>query len=213
MTKMRFLALLAVLALFLTLPAIASAQQVPPHVFIGTVTENGGEAPVGREVTAYIGGVVQGSATVQAGGAYTLLVNQGTGDAISFKIGNLDADQSATWEQGGGTVLDLIAGGAGGAAGSVGPAGPQGSPGSDGADGADGARGPAGPAGPSGPGGAEGPAGSDGADGAPGAAGSAGSTGSAGAAGAGGALGLIGLILAIIALIGVGVVYFMPRRA
>ncbi len=201
------------LPLLLTLPAIASAQQVPPHVFICTITVNGLDAPVGTAVTAYIGGVAQGSTTVQGDGAYTLLVNQGTGDAISFKIGNLDADQSATWEQGGGTVLDLMAGGAGGAAGSVGPAGPAGPPGTNGADGADGARGPAGPAGPSGPGGTEGAAGSDGADGTPGAAGSAGPTGSAGAAGAGGALGLIGLILAIIALIGVGVVYFMPRRA
>lgn len=213
MTKMRFLALLAVLALFLTLPAIASAQQVPPHVFIGTVTVNGLDAPAGTPLTAVIGGVVQGSTTVEASGAYTLLVNQGSGTDITFKIGNLDAAETASWDQGGGTLLDLVAGGAGGAAGSVGPAGAQGPAGSDGADGADGERGAAGPAGPSGPAGASGQDGAAGAAGAPGSDGAAGQTGSAGAAGAGGGLGLIGLILAIIALVGVAAVYFMPKRA
>ena len=216
MTKMRFLALLAVLALFLTLPAIASAQQVPPHVFIGTVTVNGLDAPAGTAVTAVIGGVVQGSTSVMGGGGYTLLVNQGSGTDITFKIGSLDAAESATWDQGGGTVLDLNAGGAGGAQGSMGPAGPPGLPGKDGADGAAGARGaagPAGPAGPSGAAGAAGQAGVAGVAGAPGTAGGVGPAGPAGAAGGGGALGLIGLILAIIALVGVAAVYFMPRRA
>ena len=213
MTKMRFLALLAVLALFLTLPAIASAQQVPPHVFIGTATENGVPAPVGRAVTASIDGVVVGSTTVKAGGGYTLLVNQGTGTAITFKVGNLDAAQTATWVQGGGGVLDLVVGGAGAAGAAdaaVGPAGQAGPPGSKGEQGATGDRGPAGPSGPSG---ADGPAGAAGPAGGPGSAGPAGTVGPAGPAGGGGALGLIGLILAIIALVGVGAVYFMGRQS
>jgi hypothetical protein len=210
MTKMRFLALLAVLALFLTLPAIASAQQVPPHVLIGTVTENGVPAPVGRAVTASIDGVVVGSTTVEAGGGYTMLVNQGTGTAITFMVGNLDAAQTATWEQGGGSVLDLVVGGAGGA---VGPAGPAGPPGDQGATGDRGPAGPAGPAGPSGTSGADGQAGAAGLAGAPGATGPAGAVGSAGPAGGGGIIGLIGLILAIIALIGVGAVYFTGRQS
>ena len=210
MTKMRFLALLAVLALFLTLPAIASAQQVPPHVFIGTVTENGVPAPVGRAVTASIDGVVVGSTTVKAGGGYTMLVNQGTGTAITFMVGNLDAAQTASWEQGGGFVLDLVVGGAGGAGGAVGPVGPAGPPGDQGATGD---RGPAGPAGPNGSSGADGPSGAAGAPGAPGATGPAGAVGSAGPAGGGGIIGLIGLILAIIALIGVGAVYFTGRQS
>ena len=108
MTKMRVLALLAVLALFLTLPAVASAQQVPPHVFIGTVTLNGVSAPVGTPLTAYIGGVVQGSTIVGSNGRYgydpvqspALMVNQGTGTDITFKVDNLDADETASWEQG-----------------------------------------------------------------------------------------------------------------
>ena len=213
MTKMRFLALLAVLALFLTLPAIASAQNVPPHVFIGTVTVNGLAAPAGTPVTAYIGGVVQGSTTVRGGGGYTLLVNQGEGTDITFKVGNLDAAETFTWDQGGGDVLDLNAGGAGGAGGPAGPPGPPGAPGAKGDAGVAGARGSAGPAGPSGPAGAEGPSGSAGAAGAAGSAGSVGPAGPTGAAGGGGVLGLIGLILAIIALVGVIAVYFMPRRA
>ena len=212
MTKMRILALLAVLALFVTLPAVASAQQVPPHVFIGTVTVNGLDAPVGTAVTAWIDGVVQGTTTVQGGGGYTLLVNQGSGTAITFMVGSLDSAETATWEQGGGEVLDLNAGGVGGAGGPPGPAGPPGPPGAKGDPGV-GERGPAGPAGPSGPAGADGPAGAAGPAGGPGAAGSVGPAGPQGQAGGAGVLGLIGLILAIIALVGVAAVYFMPRRA
>ena len=39
MTKVNILALLAVVALFLTLPAVVFAQQVQPHVFVGTATD------------------------------------------------------------------------------------------------------------------------------------------------------------------------------
>jgi len=83
------------------------AQQIPPHVFIGTVTINGVLAPVGTAITAFIDGVVQGSTEVGSGGGYTLVVNQGSSTDITFKIGNLDANETATWEQGGATTLDL----------------------------------------------------------------------------------------------------------
>ena len=52
MTKMRVLALLAVMVMMLMVPAVASAQQVPPHVFIGTVTVNGLAAPAGTLLSA-----------------------------------------------------------------------------------------------------------------------------------------------------------------
>ena len=117
--------MLAALPLLFMLPATASAQQVPPHVFIGTVTIDGLDAPIGTAVTASIDGVVQGSTAVQAGGTYTLMVNRSTGNAISFKIGNLDASEKATWEKGGGTILDLNASVTGGAQGSVSPSGAQ----------------------------------------------------------------------------------------
>lgn len=58
---------------------------------------NGLASPVGTVVTAFINGVEQGSATVRAGGAYKLTVSQGTGTAISFKVGDLDAAEIACW--------------------------------------------------------------------------------------------------------------------
>ncbi len=72
MTKMRVLALLAVMVMMLMVPAVASAQQVPPHVFTGTVIVNGLSAPAGTTVSAVIDGVEQGSASVAAGGGYVL---------------------------------------------------------------------------------------------------------------------------------------------
>ena len=79
MIKMRVLALLAVMVMVLMVPAVASAQQVPPHIFIGTVTVNGLAAPAGTAVFAVIDGVEQGSTTVTAGGGYVLHVSQGRG--------------------------------------------------------------------------------------------------------------------------------------
>ena len=157
MTKIRVLALLAVMMMVLMVPAVASAQQVPPHVLIGTVTVNGLSAPVGTAVYAFIDGVQQGSATVGAGGSYVLTVSQGSGTDISFLVDTLTAGETASWEQGGADLLDLTAGGIGGTEGAdavVGPAGPKGDAG------AAGERGPVGPAGPAGAAGTEaGPAG------------------------------------------------------
>ena len=205
MTKMRVLALLAVMVMMLMVPAVASAQQVPPHVFTGTVIVNGLSAPAGTMIWAVIDGVQQGSTTVESRGAYTLQVSQGSGTDISFMVNTLTAVESASWQQGGADVLDLTAGGTG-AVGTAGPAGPKGDTGAAGDAGDRGPVGPAGPAGAVGPGSSE-----AGPDGPAGAAGSAGPAGPQGAAGGGG-LGLIGLILSIVALLGVAGVYFASRR-
>jgi hypothetical protein len=210
MLKMKFLGLLAVMALLLTLPAVASAQQVPPHILIGTVTVNGLPAPVGTQVRAMIGGQQVGATTIGSNGSYQIQVAQGDGTEITFMVGNLTAQETATWEQGGADVLNLTASSVGPGPGAPadlqeiidalladpdfraqlqgdpGPAGPAGPAGPEGPAGAEGAAGPAGPAGPTGPAGPQGPAG-------------------------GGAVAWIGLILAIIAIIGVGVVYFLLR--
>ncbi len=208
MTKMRVLALLAVMVMMLMVPAVASAQQVPPHVFTGTVIVNGLSAPAGTMIWAVIDGVQQGSTIVESRGAYALQVSQGSGTDISFMVNTLTAVESASWQQGGADVLDLTAGGIGGT-GAVGTAGPAGPKGDTGAAGDAGDRGPVGPAGPAG---AVGPGSSEaGPDGPAGAAGSAGPAGPQGAAGGGG-LGLIGLILSIVALLGVAGVYFASRR-
>jgi hypothetical protein len=204
MTKLRFLALLSVLALLFALPVVVSAQQVPPHVFIGTVTVNGLRAPAGTEVTALADGQELATTTVEPDGTYTLLVPRTEGE-VTFRVGTLTAQQNADWEQGGADMVNLTASSVGPGPGpdgtpappAVGPAGPAGEPGPAGPAGEVGPAGPPGPAGPAGP---------------PGPAGPAGPAGTAGTGGIFGLLGLIGFILAIIALIAVAAVYFTARQ-
>ena len=212
MLKVRILALLAVLALSLTmLPAVASAQSLP-YIVIGTATINGQAAPVGTLVTALIAGKVVASETISERGKLpTLQVKAGDGTEITFTLDALLAEQTATWERGDRIVLDLTANAlTGGDDG--GPVIP-GRQGRIGPAGAAGAQGPAGPQGPAGAAGSDGADGADGTDGTNGAAGAQGSQGLAGSAGGGGGpLGIIALILAIIALVGVGAVYYLGRQ-
>jgi hypothetical protein len=207
MIKLRFLALLTVLALLLALPTVASAQQVPPHVFHGTVTVNGLPAPTGTEVTALAGGQPVATDAVDQNGEYTLLVPQSEGE-ITFRVGTLNAAETSNWEQGGANIVNLTASsftqapdGDSGTPppGVVGPAGPPGEPGPAGEAGPAGPPGPAGEAGPPGPQGPAGPTGPPGPQ------------GPSGSSGIFGILGLIGFILAIIALIAAAAVYFTAR--
>ncbi len=204
MTQLRFLALLTVLALLLALPAVASAQQVPPHVFHGTVSVNGLPAPTGAEVTALAGGQPVATDAVDQNGEYTLLVPQSEGE-ITFRVGTLNAAETSNWEQGGANIMNLTASSFAQpstdgtpAPGAVGPAGPRGE------------SGPAGEAGPAGP---LGPAGEAGPPGPQGPAGPPGPQGPSGSSGIFGILGLIGFILAIIALIAAAAVYFTTRQS
>ena len=183
MTTKRVLVLLTVIVFLFSLPAVAFAQESPPHIFIGNVFDvSGGTTAAGTVVTASINGAEQGRTTVTAGGQYTLPVSQGVGTDITFKIGNLDASETDTWMFGGATVLNLNAvstvtvqpipvANAQGPQGDVGPpgapgaAGPRGDPGTAGLAGLkgdQGAAGPAGSAGPPGSAGAVGPAGTAG---------------------------------------------------
>jgi len=219
MTKTRFLTLVMALALLLAIPTAVFAQRVPPHVFVGTASLNGVAAADGAAVTAWVDGA-QVADAYASGGEYTLLVDQGdssfAGKTVSFRVGGVDAAETADWTQGGAEVLDLVA-----AAGSSSSTASSGDTGATGAAGAKGAKGDTGATGPAGSVGAAGAAGSDGSAGAAGAtgpAGSAGSAGSAGAAGAdgadgGGGLGVIALIVAIVALLAAGGSYMMGRRA
>ncbi len=218
--RVRVLALVAVVALLLTLPAVASAQQMPPHVFVGMATLNNIPAMAGTEVMAMVDGNPAGSVMVGQRGKFTLRA-AGPGEEVTFKIGSFDAMETAQWEQGGAMMLNLSAipvmMGPTESNGKMmepvpGPQGPKGDPGARGASGPAGPAGPAGTAGAVGAGSA-GPAGADGAAGADGPAGPTGPAGPAGAAGGGGPLGLIGFILAIVALIGVVGVYFVSRSS
>ncbi len=196
MTTKRALALLTVIMLLYSLPTVVNAQENPPQVLVGTAFDvSGGTVSAGTIVTAYINGVEQGSATVRAGGEYTLQVRRGSGTVITFKIGSFNASQTFTWEQGGIDLLNLNAVGGvtvvpppvasvQGPQGEVGPEGPQGS---------------AGPRGDQGPAGAAGSAGLPGRDGEVGAQGTDGPRGGAGEVGPEGPAG--GTLLSIIALI------------
>ena len=219
MTKAKILAFLAVMAMVLIVPAVAFAQAVPPHIFIGSVTVNGLSAPTGTVVSAVVGGVEQGNTTVSSTGSYTLQVSQGSGTDIVFMVDTLTASETATWQQGGADVLNLTAGsGAVAGAGTDGARGASGAKGSKGDKGDAGERGPAGPAGPAGSAGSAGSdgkagaAGSDGAAGAAGSDGAAGKAGAAGSSGGGGPVGLIALILSIVAILGVIGVYFASKQ-
>ena len=171
MTTERILALLMVILFLFSLPAVAYAQQTPPHIFIGKAFNvSGGVVSAGTLVSAYINGEAQGSTTVRADGGYTLMVTQGAGTSITFRIGAVDATETAIWQQGGATVLNLNAGSGvtvlptpissvPGRLGEVGPEGPPGPPGAKGDIGPTGAAGSNGVAGPPGPKGATGDAG------------------------------------------------------
>ena len=212
MTTMRALALLTVMMFLYSLPAVANAQQNPPHFFIGKVFDASG-APVsaGTVVTAYINGELQGSATVRAGGDYTLPVSQGTGTGITFRIGSLDARETASWMFGGATVMDLTAGGA-----AVQPTpisnvqGPKGDVGPEGPPGAAGPRGDQGPAGAAGSSGLPGRDGEVGAQGPDGPRGGAGEVGPAGPSG-GTILSIIALILSAVAATAAALAYLKPK--
>ena len=93
-----------------TPPAPAATVQPAP-----TVTLDGGCQPVpdGTLVTAWVdeGQVASSQA---ANGRYTLFVEQPegasfSGKAVSFKINNINASESAIWAQGGGDELNLTA--------------------------------------------------------------------------------------------------------
>ena len=85
MTKTRFLALFAALALLFTISTAVFAQKVPPHAFVGTAS--------GSTVTAWVGGVEVATADV-VDGSYVIRVEGAAGDAISFQIDGADAAES-----------------------------------------------------------------------------------------------------------------------
>jgi hypothetical protein len=231
MTKVRVLALLAVLAL-LVLPVFGRtvlAQQTQPHRFGGTATLDGKLVGAGVTVTAWIELKQVATTTTNASGVYIIDVIQPEGASyagkpVSFLIAGAGgpATQKGTWVLGGANELNLTA-----VSGPpptpvpppapvAGPAGPKGATGAAGAKGDVGARGAVGPAGPAGPPGAstKGDTGAAGAAGPAGAAGAKGDTGAAGAQGKAGSpvLGIIAIIIAAVAIVGAGAVLMKSRQ-
>ena len=115
MTKVKLLALLAVVALILVLPAIALAQSPPelPCAFSGTVSVNGANVADGTVVTAMIGNATYTDTT--ANSTYSIIIAQPegasyAGQTVTFKIGADTVSQTGTWEAGGSKTVNLIIG-------------------------------------------------------------------------------------------------------
>ena len=92
-----FVAILA--AVLSSIPWVA-AQGPPPHIFIGNASVDGGPAPAGTIITALADGVPVDSVTVDASGDFQGLQVNTAGLTITFKIGDLLAEQSLTSEVG-----------------------------------------------------------------------------------------------------------------
>ena len=115
MTKSKTLALLAVVAMLITLPAVALAQAQPPRpaVFGGTATLDGAAVADGTTVTAEIDGTEVASIEV-TGGTYAFSIAQPPGQSfagkeITFKIGDFVAKETGVWNADGGAELNLTA--------------------------------------------------------------------------------------------------------
>ena len=103
-----------------------------PHCFSGNVTIGGSPAPIGTVITAVIGGTEYGSIQTTEVGKYgdpgqsigkRLLVTataDQSGETITFLVNGVTAKETAVFEVGGGTVLDLSVPGSGGTGGSGG---------------------------------------------------------------------------------------------
>ncbi|MCH7713648.1 MAG: hypothetical protein IIC99_08505 [Chloroflexi bacterium] len=226
MTKVRMLALMAVAALLLVFPAVAFGQQIPPHLSAVTANVDGAPASNGTVVTAWIDGNQVASGEVTDGVAILIISGDAsfTGKTISFKIGNFDAAETDTWEQGGHVNPEITISASSVMEPTAVPAtavpvvvatAEKGDKGDKGDTGSAGATGPAGPAGAAGDKGDAGPAGSAGSAGTAGAVGDAGPAGAAGTAGEGGGglIGIIALILAIVAIAAAGGAFVIGRRA
>ena len=229
MTKTKFLALFSVLALLLTIPAVAFAQS-PPAIFVGNVMiDIDGEmapAPDGTTITAEVDGEDVATAMTMDG-EYNLTIADGTdGMMVMFMIGDAMAMEEGSWMQGVqkldlSPVTGMMPGDEEetpmppeeteeppsmvGPQGEQGERGLQGPQGDQGPEGPQGDQGDTGPQGDQGDTGAQGPQGDAGARGAAGADGAAGAVGEAGAQGAAGAAGAAGddasSVLGIVALI------------
>lgn len=84
-----------------------------PHVFVGAVTIDGAPAPDGTEVSVWLTQYDKPLGTgTSIGGNYTALAHQyGNssfgGRRVVFKVNGEDTGETAIWEKGGATILDV----------------------------------------------------------------------------------------------------------
>ena len=207
-TRTVFLVLVAVAALLASVPAIVSAQVPPPNRFHGSVTVDGRPASVGTTVAAWANGRQVATVVTTTLGRYPILEVSGLSPntPVSFRVNGVEANETANWQQGTVTPLNLTASSTAVPATEAAPTeeptraptvvrgatGPRGLPGEPGQDGEQGPQGEPGPAGPQGLRGIPGADGAPGVDGAPGAAGPQGEPGPRGPQGEAGPQGLQG---------------------
>jgi len=100
------LLLALVLLVGIVVPAYAQDDEMPPripHYFAGTVSTSNGPVPEGTVVEAFMDGVKNDDTTVTAQSTYELLVTgdyEDDGKIVSFKVGGVQASQTAAWESG-----------------------------------------------------------------------------------------------------------------
>ncbi len=84
-----------------------------PHVFVGAVTIDGAPAPDGTEVSVWLNQYDSPIGTgTSVDGNYSVLANQfGNssfgGRLVVFKVNGEDSGETASWEKGGATILDV----------------------------------------------------------------------------------------------------------
>ena len=103
MNRLRFLALALVVGLVMAFPAAALGQAIPDHQSRLVVTINGEMAPDGTKVTPIMDGKDVATATTKDGIAFLKVpgTSANVGKEISFRVGDVMADETDTWEQGG----------------------------------------------------------------------------------------------------------------
>lgn len=210
--KPRYVFIATIAVLLMTSFSVASAQRAIPHAFLGSAKVNSSPAPDGTVVAAWVDGQQVTEKSVTDGSYPVLLVESTTGSfvgkTVTFTIGGIPAAETALWQQGEVTELNLTATPAEdstttgtptpspvvvtGEKGDPGPAGPPGQQGVQGPAGPPGSGGPAGPAGSAGPAGVAGPQGTHGLTGPQGDAGAEASS----------LTGILALVFAVLAFIG-----------
>jgi len=82
-------------------PVHASVEPPPaiPHEFAGSVFVDGVPAPEGTLVEAFVDGEEDASTNADEDSRYMLLV-RGPGTTVTFRVGGVPANESATWESG-----------------------------------------------------------------------------------------------------------------
>lgn len=104
----RVLTIISIVVLSASL--VSAAGTAPPNKFSGTVTLNDMPAPIGTEITVYVGGVEQNSVVITTEGLYVQLGVIGSeGDAITFEVDGVSEDHTGViWhEYASPRILDL----------------------------------------------------------------------------------------------------------